>query len=129
MSRAAKRAIAILASTKTADAEPRYVPDVGKFLVDSGLLFEINRRVLHPLGMALECAVDEKPGHSKIGNVWDYRDDPEGIRFGDDEFKSGLAKLRRFMAEFGDRKLAQRRAILGFVVQGESQDREEEIKG
>lgn len=46
-----------------------------------GYLQELNRRFLHPLGLALE--VDLKPdGSESFGEVWDYRDDPEGMIFG-----------------------------------------------
>lgn len=48
-----------------------------------GYLQELNRRFLHPLGLALEVIKDES-GNWSFGNVWDYRDDPEGIIYGDD---------------------------------------------
>lgn len=48
--------------------------------MDHGYLQEVNRQFFHPLGLALEVVVsdDEEP---RIGGVWDYRDDPEGIYF------------------------------------------------
>lgn len=59
-----------------------------------GYLQEVNRRVLHPLGMAIaviwptddegnplpEEEVD--PDDVKFGGIYDYRDDPEGMVFG-----------------------------------------------
>lgn len=45
-----------------------------------GLLQELNRQFLHPLGLALEVVVEDD-GSERFGNVWDYRDDPEGIVF------------------------------------------------
>lgn len=53
---------------------------------DAGYLQELNRRFLHPLGLALEVAVYDNDVWA-IGGVWDYRDDPEGINYGkaDDE--------------------------------------------
>lgn len=48
-----------------------------------GLLQEINRRFLHPMGLALEVVIDDNTGESTLGGVWDYRDDPEGIVFVD----------------------------------------------
>jgi len=45
-----------------------------------GYLQEANRLFFHPLGLALEVIVEDD-GTEKIGGVWDYRDDPEGIVF------------------------------------------------
>lgn len=45
-----------------------------------GLLQELNRRFLHPLGLAMEVIVEED-GSAQFGEVWDYRDDPEGMGF------------------------------------------------
>lgn len=78
-----------------------------------GYLQEVNRLMLHPLGLALEVVVDDcdncggtgrelisvahpERGHEdcgdchdgkteRLGGVWDYRDDPEGILYGGDE--------------------------------------------
>jgi hypothetical protein len=44
-----------------------------------GYLEELNRRFLHPLGLALEINVDDKDGTESLGGIWDYREDPEGI--------------------------------------------------
>ena len=67
-----------------------------------GFLQEANRLFFHPLGLALEIiatwpkdvTAEEKKkykipfNHPKakhsLGGVWDYRDDPEGMLFGDD---------------------------------------------
>ena len=47
-----------------------------------GFLQEVNRLFFHPLGLALEVEIDDA-GNEKLGGVWDYRDDPEGMAFGD----------------------------------------------
>jgi hypothetical protein len=47
---------------------------------EKGYLQEVNRRFLHPLGLALETVIEED-GTERLGGVWDYRDDPEGIIF------------------------------------------------
>lgn len=49
-----------------------------------GLVQEINRLFLHPRGLALEVIVDEEDSTERLGGIWDYRDDPEGMAFGDD---------------------------------------------
>lgn len=46
-----------------------------------GYLQELNRRFLHPLGLAIEVNRDFD-GNEHFGGVWDYRDDPEGMIFG-----------------------------------------------
>lgn len=65
-----------------------------------GFLQEANRHFFHPLGLALEVVSELCPecgGHSedddpceacdgggyieRLGGVWDYRDDPEGVTF------------------------------------------------
>lgn len=47
---------------------------------EKGFLQEANRLFFHPLGLALEVIIDDD-GNEKLGGVWDYRDDPEGIAF------------------------------------------------
>lgn len=97
---------------------PARVPNFAEFLVDSGLLFEINRRVLHPLGLALETTVDDD-GHTEITGILDYRSDPEGVLFADDTFNEGLRKLTAYMNARGTRAVVARRACVGFKVQGD----------
>lgn len=51
--------------------------DIAEFR-DLGFLQEANRQFFHPLGLALEVIQEEgKP--DRLGGVWDYRDDKEGI--------------------------------------------------
>lgn len=49
---------------------------------EQGFLQEANRLFFHPLGLALEI-VQEGDGSERLGGVWDYRDDPEGVYFAD----------------------------------------------
>lgn len=46
-----------------------------------GLLQEVNRQFLHPLGLALEVIIDDETKEETFGEVWDCRDDPTGIVF------------------------------------------------
>ena len=48
---------------------------------ENGYLQELNRQFLHPLGLALEVIIDTEINNAVFGEVWDYRDDPEGIVF------------------------------------------------
>ena len=63
-------------------AERKYMP-IQEF-VERGFLQEINRRLLHPCGLALEVVYEEW-GEMHLGGVWDARDDPEGIIFAESE--------------------------------------------
>jgi len=47
-----------------------------------GLLQEVNRLFFHPLGLAMAINVN-KDGDEILDCIWDYRDDPEGIFFGE----------------------------------------------
>ena len=55
--------------------------DIKEFL-EEGFLQEANRQFFHPLGLALEVAIADDGKHTLSG-VWDYRDDPEGMLFGE----------------------------------------------
>lgn len=78
-----------------------------------GYLQEVNRRQLHPLGLALEVIVEED-GTERFGMVWDYRDDPEGIHYGPGMIDQN--KAIRIHEEFADRHQA-RMAKLGYYIQ------------
>ena len=54
-----------------------------KEFVERGFLQEVNRRILHPCGLAL--LVHEWDGEFEFAGVWDARDDPEGIIFAESE--------------------------------------------
>lgn len=49
---------------------------------DGGFLQEANRMFFHPLGLALEVVIDGA-GKEVLGNIWDFRDDSEGLLYGD----------------------------------------------
>ena len=87
---------------------------------ESGYLQELNRRFLHPLGLALEI-VQEDDGTEKLGGVWDYREDSEGIYY--DIKNSDSTRKARFKAnkhlidnEFEIRSMV-RKDILGFDIE------------
>jgi hypothetical protein len=48
---------------------------------EKGYLQEANRLFFHPLGLALEVIINEETGEEKLGGIWDFRDDPEGLYF------------------------------------------------
>jgi hypothetical protein len=78
-----------------------------------GLLAELNRTFLHPLGLALEIIIDDD-GTEKIGGIWDYRDDPEGMLYEKEHFPTEKIKSAQ---EFIKQKHEQRMKTLGFIYQ------------
>lgn len=78
-----------------------------------GFVQEANRLFFHPRGLAIEINVEEGKAIG-LGGVWDYRDDPEGILFGDDVLKNpeSLERAKRVTAEL-ERHIPAREALLG----------------
>jgi len=86
-----------------------------------GYLQELNRRFLHPLGLALEVIIDKVDGSEKLGGIWDYRDDEEGIYFdlknSDIERISSFKNKKTFIdLEFEKRKLV-REEMFGNIIE------------
>lgn len=91
--------------------EPIEYMDPQEF-IDGGYLQELNRRFLHPLGLALE--VQAADGNEFITRVWDYRSDPDGMNFGGE--LPDPQKASKIDAEWRD-KSATREKTVGYVVQ------------
>lgn len=81
---------------------------------DSGYLQEVNRRFLHPLGLALELGAATPDGVLYINGIWDCRDDPEGIRFAPPP--PSVDKVMAVDAEWQTRE-PLRTAALGYMIQ------------
>jgi len=84
-------------------------------LADTGLLYEINRKVLHPLGLALAVKANDAGEVTGFGGLTDCCNDPEGMIFAPGS--SGPPKYRAFMDKTGKTKLAVRKQKLGYIVQ------------
>lgn len=84
--------------------------DLGEF-VRGGFLQEANRLFFHPLGLALELTCDG--GQARVSGIWDYREDPEGIAFGD---PPDVAKAQA-VEEERHRHEAPRMALFGQSIQ------------
>jgi hypothetical protein len=84
---------------------------------EAGYLQELNRRFLHPLGLALEVFVEDD-GEMRFGGVWDYRDDPEGMIFGPDILESDEFRthLENVVDQMIDRR-PERMVALGYWIQ------------
>lgn len=79
---------------------------------EQGYLQEINRRFLHPLGLALEVIV-EPDGSEHLGGIWDFREDQEGIHYAG---SADPEKAKNIDAQLAERA-PKREAILGFVIE------------
>jgi len=84
-----------------------------------GYLQELNRLFLHPLGLAMEILVEDG-GRERLGGVWDYRHDTEGIRFEGRD----LVPLAEHVREQWDASEPDRVAALGYMVQPERLEEE-----
>ena len=62
---------------------------------EAGYLQEVNRRLLHILGIALSVEIDDKTGEEKFGNIWDERDSEEGILYSEKVIKTDVAKKKK----------------------------------
>lgn len=87
--------------------------DIAEFR-NEGYLQELNRRFLHPLGLALEVVIEDD-GTERLGGIWDYRDDPEGIYFAPES--TDLSKHAEHIDELWATRSPAREAELGFFVQ------------
>ena len=96
------------------------VAAAAKFILDNGLLFEINRMVLHPQGLAMEIDLDSNGKVIGFGGLWDYRHDPEGLRYKPDTFRQGQKKYAAYMRRKGSKIVEIRNKTLGYIEQTES---------
>ena len=81
-----------------------------QFLKENGLLFEVNRAILHPVGLTLQVGED---GSVELLQT----DDPAGMVFTQEEFQRGESALREYLEREGASKMASRRAFLQYVHQ------------
>lgn len=70
--------------------------DAAKLLLDSGLLGEINRMVLHPRGLAISVRLDDNGSPMEILGLIDYRGTLTGVTFSDETLESIRQKLAAF---------------------------------
>lgn len=85
------------------------------FLQEHGILFEINRQVLHPLGLELHLAVGDDGELARL-EILDNRGRPGPIFFSSEAFEDGRRKYEAYMAAHGKRNIQKRRQI-GMVIQ------------
>ena len=99
------------------------VSDFTRFLLDNGILFEINRKVLHPLGLVMVTDVDyEDDKKVIITGLYSADDDLEGIVFDPETIEEGRKRYQEFLGQDGQTRLDVREKRLGFVIQESSGD-------
>lgn len=81
-----------------------------------GYLQELNRLFLHPLGLAMGVEVDED-GNEEFGEIWDYRDDPEGIVYDDGLLDEEAAARAIRIKNEQDRMAYHRVRLFGSKIQ------------
>jgi hypothetical protein len=85
----------------------------GQFLVDSGLLYIINREILHPVGLALTVTNN---GAILLKSALD---NPEIMVFNRETVIAGYAKFKKFMASLGNQNMDIRKEKLGWTTQSQ----------
>jgi hypothetical protein len=89
---------------------------------ETGLLQEVNRQFFHPRGLALEIIIPDDPNdinEYKLGGIWDYRDDDEGMLFGG---KAPRAEKAVYAKQLIDEKSLVRLERYGWVIQPLKED-------
>lgn len=82
---------------------------------DLGILQELNRQFLHPLGLAIFVTVADDGKVLQIGGVYDFRDDPDGVLYANLSYEE-LKKAERFEI-LRSTQHAKRQARHRFLVQ------------
>lgn len=83
--------------------------------VKSGYLQEVNRKFLHPMGIALSVIADEKGQIQGFGPIWDHRNDPEGIRY--DRIDEDMTRKAQKVENHRKKKAKERYQKLGYIIQ------------
>jgi hypothetical protein len=94
----------------TQDTQKIKYMDIREFR-EMGLLVELNRTFLHPLGLALEVMIDEN-GVEYLSGIWDYRNDPQKLLYGNIN-KDKMTKAQDFIKQ----QHAKRLNTLGYIFQ------------
>lgn len=90
-----------------------------KELFDHGLLFEINRSFLHPLGYSMSY----KPSsgtEDADSLILQKTNDAEGVLYDEKNFMEGASKFSVFMKNIGNDIIKRRLDVKGFIRQTRS---------
>jgi len=92
------------------------IPHTMQFLYETGLLFHINRTVMHPLGLALIGQVSPTTGTVEFAALSDRRSNPNLV-FSPVDFAAGVEKFQEYLETRGTETMNLRKFTLGFVTQ------------
>lgn len=84
------------------------MPEDVLFLDETGLLFQINRMILHPLGLEIYRDGERLEIHSS---------QEEELLFDPVSYQEGMRRFRDFMLTYGEKRAFDRYKQLGFVIQ------------
>ena len=90
-----------------------------KELLDNGLIFEINRAFLHPLGYSLSY----KPSTGSDDQetlILQKTNDAEGVLYDEKNFMVGASKFSLFMRNVGEGLINRRISVKNFIRQTRS---------
>jgi len=87
---------------------------------EKGYLQELNRRFLHPLGLALSINIDEN-GVETFGDIWNYRGDDEGIYYdllnSDDERINKFKENAQYIDSEFEKRKQKRIEMFGDIIE------------
>lgn len=103
----------------------RNLAETAKYLDETGLLFEINRKILHPVSLSLIVQYpDNDTTKDPIGlSLMDSSDQESvwgGFAFDVLTLLKEVKKHAKFMEEFGDGRIATRKRVFGSEIQSTS---------
>jgi hypothetical protein len=88
-----------------------------KEFVEDGYLQEANRLFFHPLGLALSVSVDDDTGETTLHEIWDYREDPEGMMFGGPDHYGLDSDKSKIVSDERARHVDARLKLFGQMIQ------------
>ena len=88
-----------------------------KYLIDNGLVFEINRKVLHPLGLAMVVDVDRNHKSQLAITAIIETEDQEGFLYDEEGYNIGREKYQNFLDKGRQERLNSRMTKYGFIEQ------------
>jgi hypothetical protein len=89
----------------------RTIDNPGQYMLDNGMVFELNRVFFHPIGYSLTVNSDGEI------SLHDFSDVPDTVTFPPDVFPKAKAKWKRYWKEEGAKAHHLRTRLLGFDVQ------------
>lgn len=87
-----------------------------QYLLDSGLLFEINRQIMHPCGLALSVKKNDADGAMSL-QIKDSRLEPERLHFDKETYRIACEKWNKFKRSFVWPQMDKRAKKLGWSCQ------------